>query len=79
LQTVALRCRTTSDAANADSEQKASTTSATDFYPPLFQAAFGTPQVTRERISRALAQFVQALISYRAKVDRGAQAHRRDR
>lgn len=43
---------------------------ATDFYPVLFEAAFGTPQVTRERISRALAQFVQALISYRAKVDR---------
>ena len=43
---------------------------ATDFYPALFEAAFGTPQVTRERISRALAQFVQALISYRAKVDR---------
>jgi cytochrome c peroxidase len=42
---------------------------ATDFYPALFEAAFGTPQVTRERISRALAQFVQALISYGAKVD----------
>ena len=24
---------------------------ATDFYPALFEAAFGTPQVTRERIS----------------------------
>jgi cytochrome c peroxidase len=43
---------------------------ATDFYPALFAAAFGTPHVTRERIARALAQFVQALISYRAKVDR---------
>jgi cytochrome c peroxidase len=43
---------------------------ATDFYPALFEDAFGTPQVTRERISRALAQFMQALISYRAKVDR---------
>ena len=43
---------------------------ATDFYPALFETAFGTRQVTRERISRALAQFMQALISYRAKVDR---------
>ena len=29
---------------------------ATDFYPPLFEAAFGTPEVTRERISTALAR-----------------------
>ncbi|HKS56733.1 MAG TPA: cytochrome c peroxidase [Steroidobacteraceae bacterium] len=42
---------------------------ATDFYPPLFQAAFGSPEVTTERIALALEQFVQALISYRAKVD----------
>ena len=43
---------------------------ATDFYPPLFQAAFGTPDVTRERIGKALAQFLQSLISYRSKFDR---------
>jgi cytochrome c peroxidase len=42
---------------------------ATDFYPPLFQAAFGTPQVTADRIGRALEQFLQALISYRSKAD----------
>lgn len=43
---------------------------ATEFYPPLFQAAFGTSDITRERIGLALAQFLQALISYRTKFDR---------
>ena len=42
---------------------------AASFYPPLFEAAFGTSQVTSERIARALAQFLQSLISYRAKID----------
>jgi cytochrome c peroxidase len=42
---------------------------AEDFYPPLFQAAFGTPQITPERVAQALAQFVRALISYRARMD----------
>jgi len=39
------------------------------FYPPLFTAAFGTPEITRERIAAALAQFVQSLITYRSKSD----------
>jgi cytochrome c peroxidase len=39
------------------------------FYPPLFAAAFGTPDVTRDRIAAAIAQFVQSLISYRSKWD----------
>jgi cytochrome c peroxidase len=42
---------------------------ATDFYPPLFQAAFGTPEVTSDRVAKALAQFLRSLISYRAKFD----------
>ena len=41
----------------------------TAFYPPLFERAFGTPDVTRDRIARALAQFVRALVSYRAPYD----------
>jgi cytochrome c peroxidase len=35
----------------------------------LFAAALGTPDITRDRIAAALAQFVQALISYRSKSD----------
>jgi cytochrome c peroxidase len=42
---------------------------ATDFYAPLFQRAFGTAEINAERISRALAQFLRSLISYRARAD----------
>jgi cytochrome c peroxidase len=42
---------------------------ATDFYPPLFAAAFGTGDVTRDRIGRALAQFVRALASTASTFD----------
>jgi cytochrome c peroxidase len=41
------------------------------YYAPLFQAAFGTSEVTSERISLALAQFVRAMVSYRARYDQG--------
>ena len=40
-------------------------------YPGLFLAAFGDPQITTERLGRALAQFVRALVSYRSKYDDG--------
>lgn len=43
--------------------------SATAFYPPLFQAAFGSPEVTPERIGKAIAQFERSMVSYRAKYD----------
>lgn len=42
---------------------------ATDFYPPLFDAAFDTPEVTSNRIARALAQFLRSLVSYSSKFD----------
>lgn len=42
---------------------------AVGFYGPLFTAAFGDPAVTDDRISRALAQFVRAMVSYRSKFD----------
>lgn len=41
-----------------------------DLYPPLFQAAFGTPTVTFDRICLALGQFVRSLVSSRSKFDR---------
>ena len=43
---------------------------ATDYYPPLFAAAFGTSSVTSERIALALAQFLRSMISYESKWDR---------
>lgn len=48
---------------------------ATDYYPALFQAAFGTPEITSDRISKALAQFVRALISTNSKLDRAFDAN----
>jgi len=41
------------------------------FYAPLFDAAFGDSDITSERISRALAQFVRSMVSYRSKYDEG--------
>lgn len=41
----------------------------TDFYPPLFAAAFGTPEITSERIARALAKFLRSVITYRSRFD----------
>jgi cytochrome c peroxidase len=41
----------------------------TPYYPPLFRAAFGTPEITADRVARALAQFVRSLVSSRAPVD----------
>jgi cytochrome c peroxidase len=39
-------------------------------YAPLFSAAFGTPEVTIERVGRALASFERTLISLDAPIDR---------
>ena len=48
---------------------------ATDFYPPLFRAAFGTSEVTAQRVSQALAQFVRSMISYRSRFDQAFTAN----
>lgn len=39
------------------------------YYPTLFQKAFGTTQVTSDRISRALAQFVRSIVTTQSKYD----------
>lgn len=44
-------------------------------YRELFASAFGATEVTEDRISKALAQFVRSLVSYRSRFDEGlAQA-----
>jgi cytochrome c peroxidase len=40
-------------------------------YPDLFRKAFGDSEVTRERIARALAQFLRSMVSYQSKYDEG--------
>lgn len=42
-----------------------------DYYPPLFEAAFGTPEIDNDRISEAMAQFLRSMISLNAKFDHG--------
>jgi cytochrome c peroxidase len=44
--------------------------SAAPAYGPLFNAAFGSPEVTREKIGLALENFLLTLTSYNAKFDR---------
>ncbi len=41
------------------------------FYTNLFAQTFGTPGVTSDRISRALAQFVRSIVSVQSKYDTG--------
>ena len=41
------------------------------YYPPLFKDAFGDETVSAERISRALAQFVRSIVSYKSRYDVG--------
>ncbi len=38
-----------------------------DIYPPMFKAAFGTEEITIDRISKAIAQFVRTIRSYNSK------------
>jgi cytochrome c peroxidase len=42
---------------------------ATPFYTTLFTAAFGTPEITSDRISRALAEFVRSFTSAGSRYD----------
>lgn len=48
--------------------------SVSSYYAPLFTAAFGTAEVTSDRVSRALAQFVRSLVSGGAKFDQAVAA-----
>lgn len=36
-------------------------------YPPMFEAAFGTPEVNIDRISKAVAQFIRTIVSSNSK------------
>ncbi|MCC9640983.1 cytochrome-c peroxidase [Rhodopirellula sp. JC740] len=50
-------------------------------YPPLFDNAFGSGEVTQDRISKALAQFVRSIVSFGSRYDEGlaaAGSYRRD-
>ena len=40
------------------------------YYPALFKDAFGTPEISQERIADAMAQFVRSMVSARSKFDK---------
>ncbi len=46
---------------------------AQDYYKPLFEKAFQSEEVTSDKISKALAQFVRAMFSFNTKYDRGIE------
>lgn len=46
---------------------------ALSYYPALFEKAFGTKQVTADRISRALSQFVRSIVTCQSKYDQVKQ------
>ena len=41
------------------------------FYTALFNDAFGSPEITTDKISKALAQYVRSMVSYKSKYDKG--------
>ena len=47
---------------------------ATDFYPDLFADAFGTPEVTADRVARALSQFVRSIVPSNTRYDAAIEA-----
>jgi len=47
---------------------------AIDYYPELFNLAFGSPAVTEDNMQLALAQFIRSLQSFDAKYDAGRAA-----
>lgn len=52
-------------------EQMVETLEALPYYEPLFANAFGDAEVTADRVSKALAQFVRSMVSLDAPYDQG--------
>jgi cytochrome c peroxidase len=46
---------------------------ALDYYPALFQKAFGSTSIDSVKISKALAQYVRSIVTYQSKYDRVKQ------
>lgn len=47
----------------------------TPYYPVLFSKAFGDNEVTSERISKSLSQFIRSMLSFNSKFDQGRIQH----
>ena len=56
-------------------EQAESNIIGQNYYPYLFEQAFGNRTVTSERVSLALSQFVRSMVSYESKYDTGVASN----
>jgi cytochrome c peroxidase len=54
-----------------DLDKVVATLTKTDPYPELFRKAFDASEITKERIGKAIAQFLRSLVSYQSKYDEG--------
>ncbi|MDR0602834.1 MAG: hypothetical protein LBG80_00855 [Bacteroidales bacterium] len=54
---------------NSDIERSVKAIASVSIYPPMFKAAFGTEEVTAERIQKAIAQFLRTLVSSNSRFD----------
>lgn len=52
-------------------DQVVNTVKSQSYYPDLFVKAFGSEEVSSDKISKALAQFVRSIVSYSSKYDEG--------
>ena len=52
-------------------EQVVSKVKEQPYYPALFEKAFGSTEITSDKISKALAQFVRSIVSFSSKYDQG--------
>lgn len=48
---------------------------ATDYYPALFENAYGTAEINSSRMANSLAQFIRSMVSYRSKYDQGVASN----
>ena len=55
---------------NGDIEKSVRMIESIDKYPPMFEKAFGTPEVNIDRMSKAIAQFLRSIVSYNSKFHR---------
>ncbi len=55
---------------NSTVERSVEAIASISIYPPMFKAAFGTSEITIDRISKAISQFIRTLVSGNSKFDR---------
>jgi cytochrome c peroxidase len=55
---------------NSTVERAVAAIQSVPMYPPMFEAAFGTPEINIDRINKAIAQFIRSLVSFNSKFDK---------